>query len=87
MFKISDNLKSLFSNYTNFKCTYFFANETTFVILGTQLWPLSASRKNSTPTRVSKRSLPYYKTGSKAFLLPPDCQTFCTILNVPFECS
>ena len=28
-----------------------------------------ASRKNSTPTRVSKRSLTYYKTGSKAFFM------------------
>ena len=28
-----------------------------------------ASRKNSTPTRVSKRSLIYYKTGSKAFFM------------------
>ena len=28
-----------------------------------------ASRKNSTPTRVSKRSLTYYKTGSKAFVM------------------
>ena len=28
-----------------------------------------ASRKNSTPTRVSKRSLPYYKTGPKAFFM------------------
>ena len=28
-----------------------------------------ASRKNSTPTRVSKRSLTYYKTGSKVFFV------------------
>ena len=28
-----------------------------------------ASRKNSTPTRVSKRSLTYYKTGSNAFFM------------------
>ena len=28
-----------------------------------------ASRKNSTPKRVSKRSLTYYKTGSKAFFM------------------
>ena len=28
-----------------------------------------ASRKNSTLTRVSKRSLTYYKTGSKAFFM------------------
>ena len=28
-----------------------------------------ASRKNSTPTRVSKRCLTYYKTGSKAFFM------------------
>ena len=28
-----------------------------------------ASRNNSTPTRVSKRSLTYYKTGSKAFFM------------------
>ena len=28
-----------------------------------------ASRKKSTPTRVSKRSLTYYKTGSKAFFM------------------
>ena len=28
-----------------------------------------ASRKNSTPTLVSKRSLTYYKTGSKAFFM------------------
>ena len=28
-----------------------------------------ASRKNSTPTRVSKRSLAYCKTGSKAFFM------------------
>ena len=28
-----------------------------------------ASRKNSNPTRVSKRSLTYYKTGSKAFFM------------------
>ena len=27
------------------------------------------SRKNSIPTRVSKRSLTYYKTGSKAFFM------------------
>ena len=41
MFKISDKLHSSFSNYTNFKCTKIFANETTFAILGTHLWPLS----------------------------------------------
>ena len=41
MFKISDNLHFSFSNYTNFKCTYFFANEITFAILGTHVWPLS----------------------------------------------
>ena len=29
-----------------------------------------ASRKNSIPKRVSKRSLTYYKTGSKAFITP-----------------
>ena len=28
-----------------------------------------ASRKNTTTTRVSKRSLTYYKTGSKAFFM------------------
>ena len=28
-----------------------------------------ASRKTSTPTRISKRSLTYYKTGSKAFFM------------------
>ena len=28
-----------------------------------------ASRKHSTPTRVSVRSLTYYKTGSKAFFM------------------
>ena len=41
MFKISDKLYFSFSNYTNFKCTYFLANETTFAILGIHLWPLS----------------------------------------------
>ena len=41
MFKILDNLHSSFSNYTNSKCTYFFANETTFAILATYLWPLT----------------------------------------------
>ena len=41
MFKISDNLHSSFSNYTNFKCTSFFAKETTFAILATYLWPLT----------------------------------------------
>ena len=41
MFKISDNLHFSFLNYTNFKCSYFFANETTFAILGTHFWPLS----------------------------------------------
>ena len=29
----------------------------------------SRSHKNSTPTRVSKRILTYYKTGSKAFFM------------------
>ena len=33
-----------------------------------------ASRKNSTPKRVSKRSLTYYKTGSKAFF---NVEVFC----------
>ena len=41
MFKISDNLLSSFSNYTNFKCTYFFAKETMFAIVATYLWPLT----------------------------------------------
>ena len=41
MFKISDNLHSSFSNYTNFKYTYIFANETTFAIVATYLWPLT----------------------------------------------
>ena len=41
MLKISDNFHFSFSNYTNFKCTYFFANEITFAIYGTHLWPLS----------------------------------------------
>ena len=43
MFKISDYLHSSFSHYTNLKCTYFFANETTFAILVTYLWPLTVS--------------------------------------------
>ena len=43
IFKISDNLHSSFSNYTNSKCTLIFATETTFAILGTHLWPLSVA--------------------------------------------
>ena len=35
-----------------------------------------ASRKNSTPTRVSKRSLTYYKTGSKAFIIQQTVEHF-----------
>ena len=47
-----------------------------------------ASRKNSTPKRVIKRKLTYYKTGSKAFFMLRFSATrlsnICTILNVPF---
>ena len=51
-----------------------------------------ASRKNSTPKRVSKRSLTYYKTGSKAFFMLRFSATRlsnilydikCYLLNVP----
>ena len=52
MFKISDNLHSSFSNYTNFKCTYIFANETTFAILATYLWPLTVCAGWSEPLLV-----------------------------------
>ena len=52
MFKISDNLHSSFSNYTNFNVLKIFANETTFAILGTHLWPLSVHTYEITTTYV-----------------------------------
>ena len=46
-----------------------------------------ASRKNSTPKRVSKRSLTYYKTGSKALIMPRfSANSVSNILN-DIKCS
>ena len=44
MFKISDNLHSSFSNYTNFKCTYIFAKETTLTSTGYLLMTCDCSK-------------------------------------------
>ena len=46
-----------------------------------------ASRKNSTPKRVSKRSLTYYKTGSKAFFMFRFSATRLTIILYDIKCS
>ena len=46
-----------------------------------------ASRKNSTPKRVSKRSLTYYKTGSKAFIMLRFSANRLTNILYDIECS
>ena len=46
-----------------------------------------ASRKNSTPKRVSKRSLTYYKTGSKAFLMLRFSATRLSYILYDIKCS
>ena len=46
-----------------------------------------ASRKNSTPKRVSKRSLTYYKTGSKAFFMLRFSATRLSNILFDIKCS
>ena len=46
-----------------------------------------ASRKNSTPKRVSKRSLIYYKTGSKAFFMLRFSATRLSYILYDINCS
>ena len=46
-----------------------------------------ASRKNSTPKRVTKRSLTYYKTGSKAFLMLRFSATRLSYILYDIKCS
>ena len=46
-----------------------------------------ASRKNSTPKRVSKRSLTYYKTGSKAFFILRFSATRMSNILYDIKCS
>ena len=46
-----------------------------------------ASRKNSTPKRVSKGSLPYYKTGSKAFFMLRFSATRLSYILYDIKCS
>ena len=46
-----------------------------------------ASRKNSTPKRVSKRSLSYYKTGSKAFFMLRFSATRLSNILYDIKCS
>ena len=46
-----------------------------------------ASRKNSTPKRVSKRSLTYYKTGSKAFFMLRFSATRLSYILYDIKCS
>ena len=46
-----------------------------------------ASRKNSTPKRVSKRSLTYYKTGSKAFFMLRFSATRLSNILYDIKCS
>ena len=45
------------------------------------------SRKNSIPTRVSKRSLTYYKTGSKAFFMLRFSATRLSNILYDIKCS
>ena len=45
------------------------------------------SRKNSTPKRVSKRSLTYYKTGSKAFFMLRFSATRLSYILYDIKCS
>ena len=46
-----------------------------------------ASRKNSTPKRVSKRSLTYYNTGSKAFFMLRFSATRLSYILYDIKCS
>ena len=46
-----------------------------------------ASRKNSTPNRVSKRSLTYHKTGSKAFFMLRFSATRLSNILYDIKCS
>ena len=46
-----------------------------------------ASRKNSTPKRISKRSLTYYKTGSKAFFMLRISATRLSNILYDIKCS
>ena len=46
-----------------------------------------ASRKNSTPKRVSKRSLTCYKTGSKAFFMLRFSATRLSYILYDIKCS
>ena len=46
-----------------------------------------ASRKNSTPKRVSKRSLTYYKTGSKAIFMLRFSATRLSNILYDIKCS
>ena len=46
-----------------------------------------ASRKNSTPKRVSKRSLTYYKAGSKAFFMLRFSATRLSNILYDIRCS
>ena len=46
-----------------------------------------ASRKNSTPKRLSKRSLTYYKTGSKAFFMLRFSATRLSNILYDIKCS
>ena len=46
-----------------------------------------ASRKNDTPKRVSKRSLTYYKTGSKAFFMLRVSATRLSNILYDIKCS
>ena len=66
MFKISDNLYFSFSNYTNFKCTYFFANEATFAILATYLWPLTVFSTFFMSNRICILQLSTLKTSASS---------------------